>query len=269
MRLLVGGETKETAPVWITPDGEIKATKLRLNNSNITDFTQHYAYDDSDNASPTHPMLFDVFIPSEYSGIQSMKLTFKAEPFRAYSTGAASGGGTTVTSASGGGAAPTSRSGGGSTSGGGGGLTAGYTNDQTFYTDYADGSSGSHRHFNSAHRHGLTLSNHTHSIPSHTHIVDVPAHSHSVSLAAHTHGIVYGIYQGTTASAVQVRVDGTYIGSFASLTAQDITAHLSKSSGKIIRNAWHTVTLTPNTLTRIRAQVFVIGVVSQAQAAIY
>lgn len=258
-----GASNPAAAPFYVMMDGTVRATKLQLNNSNIIDFTQHYAYDDADNASPTHPMLFDVFIPSEYSGIQSMKLTFKAEPFRAYSTGAASGGGTTVTSASGGGSATTSRSGGGGTSGTGPtstGLTSVTTGNQVV-------SGSNHYHRSDAHNHHID--NHTHSVPSHTHIVDVPAHSHSVTLAAHTHGIVYGIYQGTTASAVQVRVDGTYIGSFASLTAQDITAHLSKSSGRIIRNAWHTVTLTPNALTRLRAQVFVIGVVSQAQAAIY
>lgn len=293
-----GHGTPSSAPFYVKMDGTVRATKLQLNNSNITDFTQHYAYDDSDNASPTHPMLFDIFIPSEYSGIQSMKLTFKAEPFRAYSTGAASGGGTTVTSASGGGAAPTSRSGGGGTEtsssklvattltglitkSDGPGATKGSNSAYTGFTTVSSLGTqhqhtmshthniDNHTHTIDAHTHGTEAHSHTVSFPAHTHIVDVPAHSHSVTLAAHTHGIVYGIYQGTTASAVQVHVDGTYIGSFASLTARDITAHLSKSSGRIIRDAWHTVTLTPNALTRLRAQVFVIGVVSQAQAAIY
>lgn len=262
-RLIIGGENKDTAPFWVGPDGEVRATKLRLNNSNITEFTQHYPYSDVDNASPTHPMVFDVFIPSEYSGIQSMKLSFKLEPFRAYSTGAASGGGST--SSAGGGGARTSRSGGGSTA-----TTSqnvGNTGDMTSATNTrtADGP-GSHAHQMGSHYHNMAHT-HTVSISSHTHIVDIPDHTHTVP--NHTHGIVYGIYQGTTASSCQVRVDGTLIGSFSALSARDVTAQLSKVGGKITRDGWHTVTLTPNALTRIRAQVFVVGVVAQAGAAIY
>lgn len=248
VRLLVGGETKETAPVWIAPDGTIKATKLQLNNSNITDFTQYLTYDDVDNAAPGFPMTFDVFVPNAFIGIESILLTFKLDNFRAYSTGAASGGG--ATSSAGGGGARTSRSGGGTTSGSSGEIATYYTNTATIGTN--------HRHF---------LAPHTHSINSHSHVIDIPDHTHTVP--NHTHPIAYGIYKGGKATACQVHVDGRLVGSYASLTARDITSYITKAAGKITRNTWHTVTLTPNALTRIKAQVNITGLVGRADAAIY
>ena len=58
-------------------------------------------------------------------------------------------------------------------------------------------------------------------------------------------------------------------GSFASLTARDITAQLTKSSGKVTRDTWHTIELKPNGLTRIVAQAFLVAVVATATNAIY
>lgn len=85
----------------------------------------------------------------------------------------------------------------------------------------------------------------------------------------HTHNITYGIYTGTTATGVEVEVDGTLVGNFSGLTARDITAHLTKSGDKITRDAWHIITLKPNNLTRIVAQAFVVAVMGRANNAIF
>lgn len=241
-----GAENPQEAPFWVKMDGTVRATKLQLNNSNITDFTQMYPYADAENASPAYPMTFRIFIPAECSGVQSVKLTFACEPFRAYSTGAASGGG--ATSSAGGGGARTSRAGGGGTSGTVLLLTT--------LTLPAEGT---------PHRHGTE--SHSHTVYSHSHILDIPDHTHTVP--NHTHNITYGIYTGTTATGVEVEVDGTLVGNFSGLTARDITAHLTKSGDKITRDAWHIITLKPNNLTRIVAQAFVVAVMGRANNAIF
>ncbi|NLD52384.1 MAG: hypothetical protein GX650_05765, partial [Clostridiales bacterium] len=255
-----GAENPQEAPFWVKMDGTVRATKLQLNNSNITDFTQMYPYADAENASPTYPMTFRIFIPAECSGVQSVKLTFACEPFRAYSTGAASGGG--ATSSAGGGGARTSRTGGGATSGQTSQITIGGNSVRS-----GGGSSTVQAHTHVTDLPTWYVPAHAHSTPSHSHILDLPDHAHTVP--NHTHGITYGIYTGTTATGVEVKVDGALVGNFSGLTARDITAHLKKSGGKITRDAWHIVTLKPNNLTRIVAQAFVVAVMGRANNAIF
>lgn len=79
-----------------------------------------YIYNNSDSLDPDHPFITPFKIVSEMIAIQSVKLSFKIEPYRAYSTGAAAGGG--QTSSSGGG--QTTSAGGGQTTSAGGGQTS-------------------------------------------------------------------------------------------------------------------------------------------------
>lgn len=311
IRLIAGGETKETAPFWVDPSGGIKATKLMLKNSQISEFTQMYPYHTAENADPSNPVIFRIFVPAELVGIQSLKLSFVLEAFRAYETGAAAGGGTSVTSESGGGATVTSGqdsagrntkasgefdTGGPSTANtGSGGLSS--TGESRPYTNYSGtGNTGgayaengiSHNHTGPSHRHQVDshthgVSSHTHSMQSHTHVVgshvhglnqhthsvSIAAHSHTVTLADHTHALVYGIYQGPTATAASVKVDGVTIGTWTSRISHDITEHLTKTAGKVTRDAWHTIEIIPNSLSRIVAQCFLIALVNQADAAVY
>ena len=71
--------------------------------------------------------------------------------------------------------------------------------------------------------------------------------------------MVYGIYEGGTASRVTIRVDGVAVPSGAvSANEMDVVAYLSKDNeGKINRGTWHTIEIVPNSLTRIEANLFV------------
>lgn len=264
-----GAENPADAPFYVKRDGSVRATKLQLNNSNITDFTAPIQDADRDNADASHPFVFDIFVPPEYTGIQSLKLSYKCQPFRAYSTGAASGGG--ATSAAGGGSATTSRSGGGGTSQNNNAVNAigvgKSTDTQGSHTHTASSSaqgisiSSSGSHFHSfTYEYGLIT--HTHAVPSHTHIIDIPSHTHG--LPDHTHGIVYGIYQGPAATSCSVYVDGTYIGAWPSLVSYDVASWLSGTAGVITRNAWHTIAIYPNALTRVVAHIFGLALIGRA-----
>lgn len=264
LRGIFGGPTKETAPLWWDKYGNIKATQLQLNNSNITDFTAPLQYSDADNADPNNPMIFDVFMPAEYLGIQSLKLSFKRQPFRAYSTGAGSGGGSAVTSRAGGASATTSRSGGGQTSNQVAQVTIGGNSVRS------GGASGE----TVAHTHVTLLPDwyvpaHAHGMPTHTHVVDIPEHTHILDIPAHTHGIIYGIYQGPTATSCNVYVDGNFVGAFPSMSAYNVVAWLTKSAGKITRDSWHNISIYPNALCRIVAQAFGLALIGRAENTIY
>ena len=119
---------------------------------------------------------------------------------------------------------------------------------------------GNHAHYIN-HSHTLTVGAHTHSvdIPAHDHTVDIPAHAHTVPVPSHTHGIVYGIYEGATATGVSILVDGTAVpAGSVNPNEMDIVSWLSKDAGgRIQRGAWHDVQIIPNTLTRIEANLFV------------
>lgn len=110
------------------------------------------------------------------------------------------------------------------------------------------------------HSHSVEIKDHTHSvsIPEHTHSVSIPAHSHNFSLPDHTHQIEYGIYKGTTASSVQIIVDGvTVSGAFQTIDDLDLIPYLSTDNeGKVIRG-WHSLRVVPNALTRIELDLVI------------
>ena len=110
---------------------------------------------------------------------------------------------------------------------------------------------GSHTHSLNGHKHSVTVSEHTH-------VVDIDAHNHTIE--GHTHGITYGIYEGTTPTTCTVYVDGTAVAALKNTGAfinADIAGAFLKSGGKIVRNAFHTVEIRPNTLGRISAHLYV------------
>ena len=110
------------------------------------------------------------------------------------------------------------------------------------------------------HSHSVAIPDHSHSvtIPNHTHSVEIPDHTHNVTIPDHTHGIVYGIYEGTTAQSVTIKVDGSTVpASLLDSREIDVTAYLAKDqNGKITRNSWHEIQIIPNRLTRIEANLF-------------
>lgn len=203
-----------------------------------------------------------------------------------------SGGGTTATSSSGGGTSKSTASGGGSsqTSAGGGDHTHMMFSGTGFDTNpdpnqsvsltaanghkikvnantsaaidyYTKGSSGNHSHSVSipSHSHSFSTPNHSHdvSIPNHTHEINLPNHTHSIELPNHTHSVKHEIIElGSTPSSVTIKVDGNIVPHTSTSGDRiNLVDYMSKdSNGKITRGR-HEVTIHPNGLARIEADL--------------
>jgi phage minor structural protein len=111
---------------------------------------------------------------------------------------------------------------------------------------YTEGSSGNHAHTVSNHVH--SVSDHTHSVSDHTHSVQDHTHDVEIKVDPHTHPQIYGIYKHSSMpTAIEIKVDGVKIPE-NDLSGEniDIAPYLSKDSdGRILRNAWHEITLRP------------------------
>lgn len=254
--------------------------------------TNQQIYNFTDNADATHPATLKLYISDSVVRINKMLLNIQFEAFRAYEKAIGGGGGQTTsggggqTTSSGGGS--TTSSGGGSTTSAGGGQTSGGTalrssnvlpsqtsgqavhnhglpsgahlaicNTNLEVVDWADWvPSGAHTHPEHTH----DISAHTHSVSAHTHTVKAHTHTvkdHTHTVQDHTHKIEFGIYEGARASSATIRVDGAEIPVQTSYSNIDIVEFLkTDGSGKIQRNAWHTVEILPNTMSRIVAAVF-------------
>lgn len=109
------------------------------------------------------------------------------------------------------------------------------------------------------HHHTVHIPSHTHSvnIPSHTHSINIPNHRHSINLPNHTHDIEFGIYEGTRANSVTIKVDGNILPTTQPGQDINIIPYLSvDSEGKIQRNTWHEVEIIPDQMTRVLANIF-------------
>ncbi len=206
-----------------------------------------------------------------------------------------SGGGTTATSSSGGGTSKSTNSGGGSaqTSAAGGDhrhlvfkhnpnisgppgnnryeSQAGIVEFNGSPLDlYTYGSSGNHTHNVNipAHSHEFSTPNHTHNvtipshshevtIPNHSHEIDLPNHTHEIELPDHTHEVKHEIIElSSTPSKVTIKVDGNIVPHDATSGDRiNLADYMSKdSNGKITRGR-HEVTIHPNELARIEADL--------------
>lgn len=214
----------------------------------------------TDNADPTHPAIFKVFIPSGTVRINTMTLSLDFEPFRSYSTGAASGGGATKT------------------------TSVKSSDNDTTDSEPLNIDTGSALNWQSGsngHDHGIAdntrlavvdanlnivgfdtfvkSGQHYHDFtqPGHTHGFTIPSHSHTVNIDAHTHNLVFGIYEGNTASMAAIEVDGNVISPLESYDDIDLIPYLAKDdAGKITRGTWHTIKITPNQMSRIVGSLF-------------
>lgn len=109
------------------------------------------------------------------------------------------------------------------------------------------------------HQHNVSIPSHTHSvdIPSHTHSINIPNHQHSITLPNHTHDIEFGIYEGTRANSVTIKVDGNILPTTEPGQDINIIPYLSVDpEGKIQRNTWHEVEIIPDQMTRVVANIF-------------
>ena len=166
-----------------------------------------------------------------------------------------------------------------------GGL-ARFESDRTSLT--TAGSSGNHSHSVSVpshthnfstpnHTHTITLNDHSHSvtIPSHSHDVTIPAHSHEVTIPDHTHEIELPnhthevkheiVELSNTPSRVTIRVDGNVVPHTSTSGDRiNLAYYLSKDVNGRITRGRHEVSITPNGLARIEADL-ILRVFIQSQ----
>ncbi len=224
----------------------------------------------ADDADTTHPAELMVWVPSSAVRINKMVLSVNFEPFRGYSKAVSS---TTI-------GLTTTNSGGGSTSGAS--STSSTTSSATTLLPQNmlpsdDGAA------NAVHNHGINSgvrlavvdsSNnitgsvswtpsgaHTHGAHSHTinfaHTHSLPSHSHGITMPSHSHDMVFGIYEGDTASSATIKVDGHTMPNPLEWDEVDIVNYLDKDdTGKILRDTWHKVEILPNKQSRIVAALF-------------
>jgi len=259
-------------------------SRQRINETHAQGATNINVYNLAENCDPEHPAVFRIWIPEEAVRINKVLLTYNNEPFRADSKSAASDGEVITTIAdgnsyivdgngavirgnnliTGGMILAGSVITGMATSAGGG----------TYYTSYAGshdhgGSAGSHNHGNpdnnntapsittdGSHRHSVDIPPHTHDVLNHSHYID---HEHSLEIPPHTHALVFGIYEGTTATSNGILVDGNLVpGSSTSATNLDLVDYLElDSEGKIKRGQFHEIEIIPNRNSRIVATLVI------------
>lgn len=156
------------------------------------------------------------------------------------------------------------------------------------------GSGGSHHHSVDSHTHNVNghthnINGHTHVIPAHYHSLNnhkhtlsehqhnmnhkhglsiaftfprmtlrISGHSHNVVFNDHTHPIEYGIFRGTTASRVTVKLgDNAVPAAVADTMDFDAVPYMQKdSNGRIVRG-WHKLTFTPDRMTGISGTAYV------------
>lgn len=257
--------------------------KQRINEAYSQGATNILANNYQDNCDANNAATIPIYIDDDVRYVNTCELTFETKPFRSYSQATEGGGyfqkssevqskstqsggsyvqGSTVQSKS------TSNGGGTSTTSGASGNW--YDTALRIYTDGVIDDGGDHHH-------GATLNmdwfshNHTVSYPSHNHDFSVtipgfsiPDHSHefevtipAIEIDAHTHDIKHGIYElGTTPSNVQIRVDGNLV-NFSGTSGDriDLIDYLDRdTNGKVTRGR-HEITLHPNNLARIEADV--------------
>jgi phage minor structural protein len=254
--------------------------------------TNLLAYSYNDNADNQNPAEIMIFLPEEMVKINKLLLTYKTDNFRAYEQATEGGGATTVTSSSGGGTTVSSSSGGGtsSTSSAGGGTStstaAGGDHSHRMFLSlegpiqelpdalfqsknsagqavnvvmpannvdlYTYSSSGSHVHV-------FTLLDHVHTFTTqnHTHSITLQHHSHTTTLPNHIHAIKFGIYKHSDLpTSITISVDGNVVnGNDLDVENLDLLPYLEKDSEGKVTRGWHTVSITPNDLGRINANV--------------
>jgi phage minor structural protein len=266
--------------------------KIRTNEAYSQGSTNLMNFDYNDNADNSHPAVIRFYVPQEAVKINKLDLTFETTNFRTYGGTTESAGQVSKTTESGGSTtiSTTSENGGGQTTSDGGGQTSSedgshyhrlfvggvdasatftkrryfaYLKDSNVATSvnfeadaggdiYTYEAEGSHTH---------TVSNHTHSVSDHTHQVSVsiPAHSHGFEIDPHSHPIKHGIFTlDTVPSSVTIKVNGNSVPHTSNIGESiDLVPYLDKdSNGDVLRGQYHEITIAPNGLGRINAQVF-------------
>jgi len=240
------------------------ADRTRINEVYAQGATNLDSHDFADNCDPDNPAVIRFYIPEETVRINKVLLSYETGQFRAYSKATKAGGASLET-----------------TEGGGDHRHRVFEleGDSANYTDYT-GTAGDPPHDHLYQTSWLTTfralidptpGNETWGTIginedwSGAYNLDIytadssGTHVHQIQLPDHTHEIDYGIYLGPSPTAVTVKVDGNEVpGLSLSETDIDIVPYLAKDGeGKITRGTWHEITITPDNLGRIVANVVI------------
>lgn len=241
------------------------ANRQRINEVYAQGATNIMANDYTDNCDPLHPAVIKFYIPEETVRINKLQLNYESSAFRAYSKATTGGGDhrhrmfeflggdmmfTDSTSSE-----NVSISG-----------TTGSGGDPSHSHSFSDSASHSHDYekpFRCTTYRGLINPDPLDPIwatiglsEDYSAVMSFDLYT-ADSSGEHTHDIEYGIYEGTTHTAVTVEVDGTPVpGLGVNENDVDLVPYLSTdANGKIQRGAWHEIRITPNDLGRISASV--------------
>lgn len=228
----------------------------------------------ADNADTDNPAVMRIYIPDTMVKINKCILNYQLEAFRAYSKAIGGGGGTITSTEAGGASSQTSQA----------SIPYMQTRVSAQGTDSQRGAYLT-TEYQSRHNHGISngtglktvdesavwwseSGGHSHGLPDHIHEVvvfggehehdiKIPNHEHNIKIPSHTHDLEFGIYQGSTAENVVIKVDGQVLPTAEASEDIDIIKYLSvDDSGKVQRNTWHTVEIIPDKMTRVVANIF-------------
>jgi phage minor structural protein len=228
--------------------------RIRINETYAQGATNLDSHDFMDNCDPEHPAILKFYIPEETVRINKLTLSYEVAAFRAYSKATLGGGAITKSTAAGGATVTTS-----STAGGFDGDTLGNETpipgiDPNVWPVVT---SGPFEGVAEYHAHKVQPHKHRVFIPGHNHDVTLPSHVHEITLPNHVHDIEYGIFEGPAPDALTIEVDGSELPGIGTTEQDiDIVPYLSKDGGGKINRGWHEITIRPNNLGRIVANVY-------------
>lgn len=252
--------------------------RIQVNEAYSQGATNIMNFQYQDNCDANIPAVIPFYIDNDVVNVNTCELTFRTKKFRAYSRATKGGGAIVKSTSAGGGVVRSTKSGGGTTqtSSSNGAHRhlvfwhdghLGYTPPDDNWQIYqaprkADGTAVGVIFLAGAagdiYTHTADGShNHTVTIPAHTHEFDLPNHSHDIELPNHTHDIDFGIYElDETPTNVQIRVDGNIV-NFSGTSGDriDLIPYMEKDQNGRITRGRHEITIHPNTLARIEADV--------------
>ena len=246
------------------------AEKQRIEAAYAQGSTQLWGSPLQDNASPSDPLIYNLWIPEDTRIVNKVMVKVTLDAFRAYSKTTEAAGEVTTTSEADGGVSETTESGGGATKttkGSGSLVTSSASSNKsesvsTSSTMAKDGELHSHTVGIKLISHSHSISSHTHdvTIPSHTHSFEVPDHTHDVSLPAHSHEITYGIYRASeTPASAEITVNGVKVRSMDTSFEGDLTEFLAGEDGTIPRGQFIEIGIRPNTIAYVTISVAAQG----------
>ncbi len=143
-------------------------------------------------------------------------------------------------------------------------------NTPTMTDIYTNTSSGNHSHSVTtpahahdvnipAHSHEFSTPNHEHNvtIPNHTHQIDIPNHTHEIDIPDHTHEILHKIVEAPdNPSNVVIKVDGNTVPQTALQGDRvNLAQYANKDTNGNITRGRHEITITPDKIARVEADV--------------